>query len=231
MSTPINKGILQLLELKRLSAVSCASNFSEWKNAARDLKPFTTQINIGLHFNIQKPLFNLIVNAYLRRFKYQKIFQQLQEQYNQFIEHLDHPPAYIDGHQHIHSLPIIREAVTDFCKNHSPKIPTRMLRTKQKTIKSLIIKSLGSKALYKLSVKNNLIFNKDLLGIYNFHNSDKYSTFFNNFLSLCSNNSLIMCHPATSATHEDFRYNELKFLSSNDFINLLNKHRCNIKTL
>ena len=57
MSIPINKGILQLLELKRLSAVSCASNFSEWKNTARDLKPFTTQINIGLHFNIQKPLF------------------------------------------------------------------------------------------------------------------------------------------------------------------------------
>lgn len=229
MSVPINKGIIQLLNLGRLSAVSCATNYSHWKHSAKKLLPFIEQINIGLHFNLDTTIINLIIKSYTKQLKPQAILQELRMQYNEFIKYIGHAPAYIDGHQHIHSLPTIRECIIKFCSTHAPQIPMRMTQNKQKTLKGLIINSLGAHALYKASKKENLILNKDLVGIYNFNQSDKYSFFFDKFLSLCSNNSLIMCHPATVDTHDAFRYNELKFFCGDNFITLLKKHNCMLK--
>src|SRR5262245_51710288 len=55
---PISAGILSLIKHRRLSAVSCMVNTPFWREHAQWLKPYSSQIDIGLHLNLTegKPL-------------------------------------------------------------------------------------------------------------------------------------------------------------------------------
>ena len=72
-----SQGIIQLIQLNRLSATSCLTTTNNWPIHAQQLRPFHGQIAIGLHLNLTeqptlqpeayRPLAKLILQAHLQQ--------------------------------------------------------------------------------------------------------------------------------------------------------------------
>jgi chitin disaccharide deacetylase len=223
MTTSINQGILNLVENSRLSAISCMTNYPAWFKDIEKLRPYNKRPDLGLHFNIKKPLIQTISGSYLRILSKKNIEKELHQQVDNFIKGLQQAPAYIDGHQHIHALPVIRDIVTRFSENHN--IPIRITENSQQYFKAKVINTLGGKKTARLIKQKNLAYNHDLLGIYPFNQSENYRELFCQWLEKSKEGSLIMCHPGVL---ERSRENELNYLLSQNFIDDLKKYQCQI---
>lgn len=113
----VDRGILELLEEGRLSAVTCLVGYPEWPQAARRLLPFRGSVDIGLHFSLTTtwPSYPLLL-ARLATGRPPRVEEALKRQYGLFCEHLGEPD-FVDGHQNVHQLPWIDRAVLDFCSS------------------------------------------------------------------------------------------------------------------
>lgn len=124
----VDEGILELVAAGRLSAVSCMVGLARWPAAAPGLRPWLDRIDTGLHLTLtdQEPLGEaprlapegrlppLPRLARLLRFDRAaraEAAEQLERQLRAFEAALGRPPDFIDGHQHVHVLPGMREAV------------------------------------------------------------------------------------------------------------------------
>ena len=152
----ISQGILELLQKKRLSATACMTNSPHWITHAAWLNPFINKADIGLHFNLSegKPLTKalglthqgqfislpkLLLKSQLRRLNQQSIIAELNAQLDQFIFAMGKLPDFLDGHQHIHHLPTIRDAVLSVYKQRFKSKNTYIRAIYQdKTIVSLL---------------------------------------------------------------------------------------------
>jgi predicted glycoside hydrolase/deacetylase ChbG (UPF0249 family) len=124
----INAGILALVARKRLSAVSCMVNTPYWNQAARELLPYQANLDIGLHFNLTEgaPLsaeyqakygdkfFGLsktMLKAFLLQLDSRVIAAECLAQIDAFVAATGFLPHFIDGHQHVQHLPVVRRAL------------------------------------------------------------------------------------------------------------------------
>ena len=117
-SHAISAGILQLISARRLSATSVFSQSPLWPVLARELAH--ADVDVGLHFNLTEPfvagsrgLNYWLINSQLRALQRQQLKQRILEQIDAFSHALGRLPDYIDGHQHVHALPVVRLALTD----------------------------------------------------------------------------------------------------------------------
>src|SRR5262249_23633029 len=71
--------------------------------------------DIGLHvtLTIDRSLPRVIADAYLRRFSARAIAMEVDRQLDVFMQVMGRRPDHIDGHQHVHVLPRVRDAVCD----------------------------------------------------------------------------------------------------------------------
>lgn len=246
----ISQGIIKLVKQNRLSAVSCLTTTKNWPLHAEWLKPFCKEIDIGLHFNLTlgKPLGpvaiasssdnlptlqTLLMKSLLRRLPYQAIVEELNHQIDSFNQALDKLPDFIDGHQHIHHLPIIRQAVLAVYKDRlqqnnayiriSANSPSSILKRRSNVTKKLIIAYTGAFALKKKLHKNHIPHNQAFSGIYSFKDSENYRELFFSFLKDMKDQGLIMCHPGLKSndindTIADSRWNEYQYLSGERFL-------------
>lgn len=216
------------------------TNMPYWPEAAAALKPFSDRAEIGLHFNltegaalVHQDLFcknnQLIVRAFTRRLDKQKIKDELLAQIDSFEKQLGFLPRFIDGHQHIHHLPVIRDALLDVYqqvfpnKNAYIRISANpLLKTLKQTLRNpkiLIIALTGAYALQRRLVKLNIPHNKTFSGIYNLLPDNDYEQLFKLFLSEIDENGLIMCHPGLQSTDQSdeirgARWNEYRYFSA-----------------
>ncbi len=125
----INNGILSLVQQNRLSAVSCIMNFDKKKAAFARLRLYEDIIDIGLHFNLTEGMaltgdsfltdttgkFNeinqLLPQSVARRIKQKEAEKELHAQLDEFEAAFGRLPDFIDGHQHVHYLPLISDAL------------------------------------------------------------------------------------------------------------------------
>lgn len=117
-SPGISDGILALIATGRLSATSVFSQSPWWPNLAPALKGL--EIDVGLHLNLTEPYANghrplswWLLHSQLRHLPRQQLRQQFIQQIDAFSEATGQLPAYLDGHQHVHALPVVRNALTD----------------------------------------------------------------------------------------------------------------------
>lgn len=222
-SDAVCQGILKLVQLGRLSAVSCMTNYPAWEKYSEILRKHRGKAMVGLHFNLTQPLHKTIAKCYLGLTRKSEIQNLLQQQYDSFLKKMHTAPQFIDGHQHIHALPVIRDVIIDFCQKNGLPIKMRVTQTPQKSIKAKIINLLGGKRLNRRCRALNLQLNENLLGIYNLSANEKsYEALFSEFLNSCCHNSLIMCHPGEFEKTEPFRQKELQFFMSDEFKEILN---------
>ncbi len=255
---PISTGILNLVKHQRLSAVSCLVNTPWCMQHGPWLLPFQNQIDIGLHFNLTEgkalsPLFiqkygdtffslsTCIRQACLHQLDSAVIAAELHAQIDQFKAAMGFLPRFLDGHQHVHQFPIIRQAVIDVCRQRfaGQTFYVRWVNEPMgidwiKNPKKIVIYLMGTRAFGRLLQQSHMAHNSAFAGIYPF-SGHGYDQLFPNFLRMISTakNGLIMCHPglftdAVLHTVEPLaraRNDEYQYLMSDQFLSDCEKQK------
>ena len=247
LSQPINEAILELIQLKRLQAVSCMVTSSNWPQAAQLLKPFVGKVKIGLHLNLTEgaPLTNLpkfyfgslirlLFLSHLRLLQSKKIIKEFEAQLNRFTKVMGRVPDFIDGHQYIHQFPVIRRALLEVYKraltNVRPyiRVPANSFRKvlfdAVKSPKQLLIALTGAFSLRRVLNKLHIPYNKSFSGIYDFSTDIPYAKLFDQFIEEIDEGGLIVCHPSKptdKATDKIYqaRVREYQYLKGGNNIN------------
>ncbi len=249
----ISAGILELARAGRINAVSCMVNAPFWRETHRALDEIKSSTYIGLHLNLTEgepfsalwrthhgtsflTLPVLITKAYLRRLKVQTVAAEIEAQIDAFLKSMHAYPDFIDGHQHVHQLPIVRDALLLVYRRlelqsfiRSTSNGWRDLWSVHGFPKRSLITVLGGVALRRALVKQGIAHNTNFSGIYAFRQSPHYRRYFNWFLSQIQDGGLIMCHPGKASNDRSdplssSRHHELSYCLSDAFLGDLNTH-------
>ena len=119
-SRAISAGILALARAGHVSAVSCFTDSPLWPELGRELTDARKDLLIGLHFNLtfpfgfgERPLWHWMIRSIANRLDATALRAALARQLTSFIEVAGRRPDYIDGHQHVHAFPHIRDLVAE----------------------------------------------------------------------------------------------------------------------
>jgi predicted glycoside hydrolase/deacetylase ChbG (UPF0249 family) len=216
----VSRGILELLGAGRLTAVSVMTTQQEWRIAARELPPFTASADIGLHLNLTlgsplgamrgfapsgtfPSLGRVVRSALLGRLPLPELAGEIGRQIDAFAEHLGRLPDYVDGHQHVHVLPGIREVLlhTLVEKRLSGRI---WLRDPADRPRAILARNMWRKALAVAALAigfrsqaraRRFELNQGFSGFSDFDPASDYAATFAASLRSLGPKHLIMCHP------------------------------------
>ncbi|MDO3665219.1 ChbG/HpnK family deacetylase [Acinetobacter higginsii] len=234
MNPEISDAILLLIKTGALHATSCMTQAEHWPIAAQQLKPISNNIHVGLHLNFTHKFSSattifslpiLMLKAWSRQLDSKLIQQSIEQQWNAFVEAMGKQPDFIDGHQHIHQFPIIRDVLVSFLKQQNFQGWVRNLQhpitAPHYLIKTHLLSRLGAATLASICQQQNIRQNRYFAGIYNFESSN-YALLNQQWLQQAQDNLLIMCHPATQTIDQQdpiaqARVREFQYLSSSQF--------------
>lgn len=159
---------------------------------------------------------------------------EIATQLQAFADAFGHLPDFLDGHQHVHLLPQVRDAFLKVVAETAPLAWVRQcsrarsgrrLRDRKALVLDVLSVGLKRKA-RRLGITTNPAF----AGAYNFQSSESFGRIFPRFLSGLPDGGLIMCHPGfVDSTLESLdsltvqREREFAFFDSDDFPHVLAK--------
>lgn len=250
----ISQAILALLEKKCLSATSCMTTSPQWMISAKGLKPFCAQADIGLHFNLTEgqplstglaffSLPQLLMNACLGRLDQAAIAAECHAQIDRFVAELGQLPDFLDGHQHIHHFPVVRDAVLAVYEQRLRATGAYIRCVEDRGalqrwgkgvyVKRLVIQFSGASAFKRQLIERKVPHNTSFAGIYDFTHAIHYKRIFPQFLSQIQDGGLIMCHPGLDYSEPDViamsRYHEYQYFCSDLFKEVCAAHGVVIK--
>lgn len=218
----VNAAIRDLIAAGRLTATSVMSLCPHWAGGAALLRELADKADVGLHFTLTDqpplgplprlardgrlpPLGRLMGLAYGGRLDPVEIRDELSRQLDAFATAWGGPPAYIDGHQHVHQLPTVRDAVADalaalpgayvrLCGEPA----TAILRRGVAVPKTLLIGGLGG-GLARLARARGIPANTRFAGVYDFATATPFADLLPRFLDTPGpapdDRPLVMVHP------------------------------------
>ena len=239
----INDGCLELFYLGRISQVSVLSLAPHVKSYHLPLiNAHAKGLQIGLHFNLTlafpdavyvQPLSRLMFLSQLRLLDLPKIRDSFLQQINTFIDIFGFLPDFIDGHQHVHQFPQIRDVLIECLLNtynnrsavwvRSTVLPSPHADLPH-TLKCHLLNILGGDHFLTTLSTHSIPHNHGFLGVYDFapHSVPAYQSLMQRWLSLANEQSLIMCHPASKKVFNDAigaqRPIEFNYLKSDLFL-------------
>lgn len=240
LNTPVNDAVLELAAAGRLSAASCLVDGAAVHDGARRLREGRrTAIDLGLHLNLTESfgdrslrwtLPKLIGRAYARLLNLDQVRQEVRRQLTLFEDIFDAPPDHVDGHQHVHQLPGVRQMLFGELQARYPgrrpwlrsgRTPFGLL-----PLKPAVISFLGARTFAAEATKKGFATNGRLLGVYDFETtSDAYANHLQHWLGSARPWDLLMCHPALGNDSRDAissaRWTEYGVLASSAFEALL----------
>lgn len=243
-SPAISSGIVQLVQQRRLSAVSCFTEGDFWSSADNTLFDFREHIDIGLHFNLTQsfadtsvaaqPLNRIMRSAIIGHIDREQVSKALHVQLDRFESVAKQMPDFVDGHQHVHVLPVIRHIVVgELARRYRGKKPylravNPQISTHGDTIKLLVLKLLGS-GFQELAARQTLQTTRGFAGIYSLQPQADFGALMQRWLHAADSGDLVMCHPGARADDNldpiaATRPGELAFLQSDDFVALLSRN-------
>ncbi|MGE5319826.1 MAG: ChbG/HpnK family deacetylase [Hyphomicrobiaceae bacterium] len=242
----INRAALDLAGRRRVSAVSCLVDGSAWHSGARVLQ-HASGVEVGLHLNFTEDfgqgachaLPGLIARAYARLLDSAQIRAAIERQFERFERAMGRLPEFVDGHQHVHQLPVIRDqliavmnqrygsASKPWLRSTLPAAACRNAGLPPSTVrKAQLIGWLGASSLRGLARRQGYSQNRHLVGVYGFELSEAgYLQKMKAWLDCASDGDVLMCHPSLPWRGEDplqaARNQEYRALSSEAFSALL----------
>ncbi|PWC90518.1 ChbG/HpnK family deacetylase [Azospirillum sp. TSO5] len=222
LSPGVNAAIRDLIAQGRLTATSVMSLCPHWRSGAAALRELKDKADVGLHFTMTDqtplgpmptlapdgrlpPLGRLMGWAYRGKLNAPaaraEIRDELLRQIAAFTEAWGAPPDYIDGHQHIHQLPGIRDAVVEALAT-LPGAYVRLcgepvaavLRRGVAVPKTLLIGGLGG-GLRRMVRARGIPANDRFAGVYDFAGSRPFAELMPRFLDGIDGRTLVMVHP------------------------------------
>ncbi len=239
----VNAAVFRLAELGRVNAVSCMVGAPAWPAAAAQLAALPRrQTELGLHLDFTEypvrqsrhRLPHLIVAAYARRLSAPVLREEIEAQLDAFEQRVQRPPDYVDGHQHVHQLPVVRDALLQaLARRYTGRLPwLRSTRAAMpRALKPRIIEALGAAGLRRAAEARAHRFNGRLLGVHDFKaDAAEYARLLDRWLAMAQDGDLLMCHPAApmaEPVHDALnasRQAEFDVLSAADFDATLGRH-------
>ncbi len=255
LSPGVSVAIRDLIERGRLTATSCMTVCPFWVEEAPTLRPLAGMADIGLHVTltdqaplgpmpklapqgILPPLGVLMRKAYTGALDPHEISAEVNRQVAAFTTAFGAPPAFIDGHQHVHQLPVVRNAVLAALAE-LPGAYLRLCREPPRAIvrrgvavaKTLLIAALG-RGLAARARAARVPANTSFRGVYDFSGTRPFDALMARFLDEPGERTLVMVHPgipddALRAVDPlvDQRAVEYDYLKSDSFAALLASKR------
>lgn len=217
----ISLGIINLVCLKHLSAVSCMTNMPDFITFSDELKKCQNQEQIGLHFNLTEGHFvsepekkcyslnELLIKTHLRLYNESFFVREFKAQLENFVKVMGFYPHFVDGHQHVHQFPGVREAILLVYEQELRKHKTYIrvtypsINVSSYRFKAFVLALTGGKAMSGLLNKLDIPHNHYFSGVYDFSPRTDYPALMKEWLSRVEDNTLIMCHPSQGLTHDD----------------------------
>jgi len=253
LESGINEGIEALAQQRRLSAVSCMTTAPLFAGAIAALLPL--DIDLGLHLNFTElsaapeiclSLRKLLIKSYGGTLVASAVNREIHRQLDAFERYTGRKPDFVDGHEHVHQLPIIRDVLLMVLKERYPSESIWLRNTApgdlsaklpmMQRCKAHVIGALGARSLSEIAKKNGYSTNVDFFGVYDFSRPHPtYLEMLKAWLGRAVPGSLLMTHPATKVSAEDAygrdRIIEYQVLGSNSFADLLTEYELTIDRL
>ncbi len=235
----VDAAVQQLARAGRLSATSCMTTAPGWPAAAPALRELRPGLSLGLHFNLTeghagataaRSLGQTLRAAYLGTLPREELQRAWRVQLDAFEQALGTPPDFIDGHQHVHQLPGVRQALL---RELQSRYAGRELPWVRSTVpsgqlwrapKAAVIALLGGWTATRRLRRAGIALNQGFGGVYGFDAPDAaaYRAHMQHWLAHMSAGGLLMCHPASAAVPGDAlggqRAVEFGYLASQDFL-------------
>jgi predicted glycoside hydrolase/deacetylase ChbG (UPF0249 family) len=256
MAPGVNRAIRDLIALRRINATSVMV-------VAPSLKPAETtalleasgrHAAIGLHLTLTAPfkplshaftplrrgaflsLTAMLHRSHLRLLKPELLTIEMVRQFEAFAAAFGRPPDFVDGHQHVHLLPQVREALLRVAKEAAPNAWVRQCgraRAASKSaadVKAHLLDGF-SRRFRQIADGLHIHTNPAFAGAYAFRHDADYGALFPRFLNGMPDGGVIMCHPGlVDAELEgldpltDLREREYAFFKGGSFPRLLAEH-------
>ena len=254
ISPAVSAGIRQLIARRRINATSvmvASPHFNPDEAAAlAALNAGEARAALGLHVTLTAPfapmgggftplrkgaflpISEMMSRGMARRLKAEPLVIEIGTQLRLFLEAFGRLPDFIDGHQHVHLVPQVRDALLKVMTEAAPQAWVRQCgrppgARRLRGAKALVldILSLGfRRQAQRLGVATNPAF----AGSYEFTAKADFTTLFPGFLTGLPDGGLIMCHPGFVDAElrsldplTDLRERELAYFESEAFAALL----------
>jgi hypothetical protein len=224
ISTSVSTAIRDLVVRGRLNATSVmvlAPTFDRAEAASLSmLNAAAPRVAIGLHVTLTglfKPmspdfhptrggtfvsLAEMMVRGRFHLLSRERIASEISTQLAAFVAMFGRKPDFIDGHQHAHLFPQVREALLDVVKAQAPDAWVRQcgrvasLPRRRWDYKTAILDAL-SRRFRVLAAERGIKTNPAFAGAYDFASAgdDDFARLFPEFLRELPAHSVVMCHP------------------------------------
>jgi predicted glycoside hydrolase/deacetylase ChbG (UPF0249 family) len=257
ISRSVNAAIRELILRRRINATSvmmATAHVDASEMAALDeLNSGEKRAALGLHVTLTapfkpmsegfaplshghfQPLNKTMRTAITRRLNLERLVIEVATQVQAFVMAFGRPPDFIDGHQHVHLFPQVRDAVLKVAAQAAPDAwvrqcgrppSARRLEDRKELVLDVLSVGFRRKA-RQLGVPTNPAF----AGAYDFDGKPDLAAAFARFLAGLPDGGLIMCHPGFVDAElkrldplTDQREREFAFFNSAAFPRLLAKH-------
>lgn len=244
----VGMAVRVLVADRRLSAVSCLSSSPIWPEEAALLKPLRSTVDVGLHFSLTLAsegataprLVSLLRDSFLGRIDQEKVTRELERQLDLFEMFWGETPDFVDGHQHVHIFPGIRDCLLRCLAARYPVQRRPWLRRvnpplighdapfKAICLKSLSIGFAGAARRAGFELSNNFT------GIYSLSEKADFASMMACWLRIMKSGDLLMCHPSDSEEEDPegigkARVGEFKYLLNDEFERLCAKEQVVLK--
>ena len=237
-SEQISLGIIELITSRRLTATSVMTEAPYWPLGAAQLSKVHKLADIGLHINLthefkgsetKQPLAYWLLLSQLKLLSRKKLTQKICHQIDLFTKHLGRLPDFIDGHQHLHAFPVIRDALTDAIAARWPqggalpwvRAPEQLIDDGDVTLKAAVLRFACRGFSEHLHAKG-ITSTEHFGGLYSLSTYGNFSGLFKHWLHTAPHGTVIMCHPGRETSdHDDpidaIRPLEYDYLASPEF--------------
>ncbi|NVO17332.1 MAG: ChbG/HpnK family deacetylase [Rhodoplanes sp.] len=217
----VDDAILDLIGRGRLNATSVMVLPKTFSTAEAERLAATAQgrAEIGLHVTLTAPfrpltagfgplagdgsflpIGRMLVASFATPIDRGAVAREVDAQMAAFVAAFGRPPDYVDGHQHVHLLPGVREAVLAAAQRANPggwvrqcgQVTSALKRLRDP--KSLLLDRLSG-AFRRLAETFGVATNPAFAGTYTFKPGTDYAALFPGFLKDLPDGALVMCHP------------------------------------
>ena len=221
LSAGVNSAVFDLAERARISATSGMVRRSGWTAGARVLRHLPTErLDVGLHLDLTRPetvdgpepgLLGLLARTYSRTVFAAALQSDIRNQLDRFEDAMGRAPTFIDGHRHVHQLPVVRALLVEEIARRYAASPPWIRGTAPGPspgaggrFKAGLIHALGGKAMATMAAAHGIPTSRRLLGVYDFSGDARgYEKRLGDWLAACRTGDVLMCHPSAGMVSGD----------------------------
>jgi predicted glycoside hydrolase/deacetylase ChbG (UPF0249 family) len=169
----------------------------------------------------------MLLSTGLRAIKRSGVEARLHRQLDHFEREMARPPDFVDGHQHIHQLPVVRDALVAALRHRYAPAPPAIRVTvpaEPRGLKGTLIARLGGYRLLRAVRRARIPHNLDFAGVYDFSRGPGFAERMTRWLARVRDGGLIVSHPAQAgvpggdpiarAREQEFTYLESDLFAS-----------------